>query len=372
MTARNPSLDVLRGIAVLMVIEHHYQCPLFPHWFIETGWSGVDLFFVLSGFLISGLLFSELRTHGQLHIRRFLIRRGLKIYPAFYFFIILSGLLVPVVRARYFWIEVFFLQSIIFPARTVWSHTWSLAVEEHFYIALPFLLWLLTANKKLHWLPWISIVLAVACFTLRVVAEAHFPAEFSDIRCDGLFAGVALGYLYHYQRERFVDWSRWPLLPAGVLFLIPVAFLAQSSALRASFTMTANMIGFSLILVWAVTRQLPHTRIIAEIGKYSYSIYLWHLLISWLWGGMLHVSVPGFFAYVFCSIVFGIVTALLIEIPVLRMRERFFPTHAEPLVEQERTNFDYGPGEPLHFPIYRDRALSVNEGQAISGGPSLK
>jgi peptidoglycan/LPS O-acetylase OafA/YrhL len=76
---RNKRLDVLRCIAVVIVIAHHANLY---HVATKTGWVGVDLFFVLSGFLISGLLYSEYKTHRAIDIKRFFIRRGLKIYPA--------------------------------------------------------------------------------------------------------------------------------------------------------------------------------------------------------------------------------------------------------------------------------------------------
>src|SRR5215472_7296705 len=83
-TQRNQSLDALRCIAVLLVVGFHL--PYYRIWG-TLGWIGVDLFFVLSGFLISGLLFPEYTTTGAIRLRRFLIRRGLKIYPAFYLLI---------------------------------------------------------------------------------------------------------------------------------------------------------------------------------------------------------------------------------------------------------------------------------------------
>src|SRR5271170_6175319 len=85
---RNKRLDVLRCVAVVTVLLHH--SGVWPS-FTRAGWAGVDLFFVLSGFLISGLLFSEYRKRGSISLRRFFIRRGLKIYPAFYVFLILTG-----------------------------------------------------------------------------------------------------------------------------------------------------------------------------------------------------------------------------------------------------------------------------------------
>src|SRR5438045_3895822 len=100
MTSRNQSLDVLRGIAVLLVIVSHYSGTLpRPSALLETGWVGVDLFFVLSGFLISGLLFSEFEKTGSINLKRFWIRRGFKIYPPFYVFMGLTAL-VALVRVR--------------------------------------------------------------------------------------------------------------------------------------------------------------------------------------------------------------------------------------------------------------------------------
>ena len=77
MNSRNQSLDVLRGIAILLVLGRHFN--YFPLW-RQAGWIGVDLFFVLSGFLISGLLFQEYKNTGKLDVRRFILRRGLKIW----------------------------------------------------------------------------------------------------------------------------------------------------------------------------------------------------------------------------------------------------------------------------------------------------
>src|ERR1700722_9204731 len=109
--ARSKGIDVLRAIAVLLVIAYHAGVPVLRN----AGWSGVDLFFVLSGFLVSGLLFSENKTFGKIRVGRFLIRRGFKIYPAFYLMLGVTAL------ARFLvwhvdifgpaWHEALFLQS---------------------------------------------------------------------------------------------------------------------------------------------------------------------------------------------------------------------------------------------------------------------
>src|SRR5438874_6217145 len=113
LTARNQRLDILRGIAILLVLgRHHDTIPLWS----KIGWVGVDLFFVLSGFLISGLLFSEYKTQNSISFKRFFIRRGLKIYPAFYLFLFLTGILSRVVFHTHLLVphylhEVFFVQN---------------------------------------------------------------------------------------------------------------------------------------------------------------------------------------------------------------------------------------------------------------------
>src|ERR1700758_1823216 len=89
-STRNESLDVLRCIAVLLVLGFHF--PYYALWG-RLGWIGVDLFFVLSGFLISGLLFQEYKATESINLLRFLIRRGLKIYPSFYLLIVSAGIL---------------------------------------------------------------------------------------------------------------------------------------------------------------------------------------------------------------------------------------------------------------------------------------
>ena len=96
MNSRNQSLDVLRGIAILLVLGRHFN--YFPLW-RQAGWIGVDLFFVLSGFLISGLLFQEYKNTGKLDVRRFILRRGLKIWPSYYL-LILATMLFYVFIAR--------------------------------------------------------------------------------------------------------------------------------------------------------------------------------------------------------------------------------------------------------------------------------
>ncbi|MGH9560345.1 MAG: acyltransferase family protein, partial [Terracidiphilus sp.] len=135
---RNRRLDILRGIAVLLVVFYHGRVQ---DRLIGAGWAGVDLFFVLSGFLISGLLFAEYKRTGSINLKRFFIRRGLKLYPAFYFLLFVTFVLEHATQhvrpLGAYLSEMFYVQNY---GPSVWTHTWSLAVEEQFYILLPLFL----------------------------------------------------------------------------------------------------------------------------------------------------------------------------------------------------------------------------------------
>jgi peptidoglycan/LPS O-acetylase OafA/YrhL len=123
---RNKRLDILRCVAVVMVILVHSGESRF---FSRVGWTGVDLFFVLSGFLISGLLFSEYKKRHAINYKRFFIRRGLKIYPAFYTFLLITGIAGQLVFHTHptfvqYLHEVFFIMNY---RQRFWDHTWTLA-----------------------------------------------------------------------------------------------------------------------------------------------------------------------------------------------------------------------------------------------------
>ncbi len=150
---RNIGLDLLRIVAVLLVIGRHLHLPKDSSEFVKAcaggGWIGVDLFFVLSGFLVSSLLFREYQKFGAVNIKRFLIRRGFKIYPAFWLFLISSLIMYWCLGIQLNSVQVLgeltFLQNYL---GGIWAHTWSLAVEEHFYIGLALLVtFLISADR---------------------------------------------------------------------------------------------------------------------------------------------------------------------------------------------------------------------------------
>ena len=179
---RNKRLDILRCVAVLLVLGRH---GIMEGVWKETGWAGVDLFFVLSGFLISGLLFSEYKKTGSIDLPRFFIRRGFKIYPAFYV-MLLTTFLVAASYGVYVPLGVWLREILFFQnyKHGIWRHTWTLAVEEHFYLLLPlFLLALIRLSKNrsdpFRSIPFVYGVLAPVILAMRYVTAYHQNSRFT-------------------------------------------------------------------------------------------------------------------------------------------------------------------------------------------------
>ncbi len=362
------ALDILRAAAVLLVLGRH--APEIPSgsndlfeglaalWF-RVGWIGVDIFFVLSGFLVSGLLFREYVEHGKLDVKNFFIRRGFKIYPSFYLLLLTSVVLDLELGTRkmaWHWLvgEMVYLRNY---GWGIWNHTWSLAVEEHFYIILPIALVLLIrffpGNKNpFKILPQIILVLVLLVFVARVLTLVSGDPDglsrmlhATHLRLDSLAFGVFLGYFYTMRRDSLMSWIRqyrWLILMGGILLLTP----ALVSDLETDWWMPT--IGFTLfyvasgmILLAALSFEIPHnhlTRTFAYIGAQSYSIYIWHMaVVVWvmpeivqLFGLYFNYTIK-FILYFIATLVIGCLLGELIERPMLHLRDRFFPSNSKPV-----------------------------------------
>jgi peptidoglycan/LPS O-acetylase OafA/YrhL len=366
-------LDLLRLLAIVLVLGRHMpSIPeswpagvrfLFLMW-RRGGWVGVDLFFVLSGFLVSGLLFTEYRSTGRLGIGRFYMRRGWKIYPPFFVLIAASVLMdlregLPIRSVRLA-SELFFLQSYL-PG--LWNHTWSLAVEEHFYLLLPLALALMlrrNPNSLTPLRPILSLAAGVAVVALasRLLNWYVRPSYgnlthlfASHLRLDSLFFGVAISYAYHFHSSRFDRLfapRRRFLMLGGALLLAPAfAFRLETTPFIYTIGLTIFYVGSGMMLVGILMSQIPPSRLVdalATLGKYSYSIYLWHIFVS-VWGialveGTLDRELETgtrLAMYFVGSFGLGIAMAKVVEVPVLRIRDRWFPSRSPGAVDECRS-----------------------------------
>jgi peptidoglycan/LPS O-acetylase OafA/YrhL len=203
-----PALDGLRGLAILLVVFYH-NFGFINYFFF--GWLGVDLFFVLSGFLITDIL---LKTRNAPHyLRNFYLRRVLRIFPLYYFTLIVFLILIPtffpkvlnlnyyVQNQSWFWT---YLQNWLFifhatPRNTVaLNHLWSLAVEEQFYLIWPFIILLF---KKPKWIVYLLVILLLGVITLRFILWTYQIENFAYFnlytfsRIDGICIGSLLAVL---------------------------------------------------------------------------------------------------------------------------------------------------------------------------------
>ena len=351
--SRSAPLDALRALAVLLVLGRHFPEPppgaMLPGWmelWQRGGWIGVDLFFVLSGFLVSGLLFREYRRFGEIRYAHFLARRGFKIYPAFYFMfgaVLLCAAQMgrPFVGWPVILSEMFFVQNY---GPALFPHTWSIAVEEHFYLLLPLLLLAVRGKKDAPFarLPQWFIGIAVLALAARVATtqmldfrlKTHvFPTH---LRLDALLFGVLLSWATHFAPatlERVWKRLRWPCAAAAVALVLP-AFCVEIGS--GWYLHTVGLTGFSLasgVLLMFALRWKSAWRPLAFLGAYSYSIYLWHIPVrffglSWLPRDAAPLTRSA--AYFALCIVTGILAAWLIERPFLAVRDRLFPTRSQP------------------------------------------
>jgi peptidoglycan/LPS O-acetylase OafA/YrhL len=242
--------------------------------------------------------------------------------------------------------------------------TWSLAVEEHFYLALPLFLLLLVRWRKpgatMPAMPIAAAVVIVLCTSMRFYFNWNRP--FSDLthsypthlRIDGLFFGVLLAYLYHLEPKTLAKFARYPelLLAIGLALVVPMGFF-EVSQYRFVWTIGFTMlyVGYGCILIACVFsppgRPLGNllasrpAAVLAWIGVFSYSIFLWHFdlardpLYAWfnpqrmphhhlsLWWAMVTL------AFVTLAVLSGAALSRLIEFPTLKIRDRLFPARSD-------------------------------------------
>jgi peptidoglycan/LPS O-acetylase OafA/YrhL len=370
------ALDVLRGIAILLVLPHHAipqsgDLGWMNHvskFFERFGWTGVDLFFVLSGFLIGGLLFREVKQTGRLNARRFLTRRALKLWPAY--FALLAFAAVKEIRHHNFhfsklWPSLLQIQNY---GAMLCGHTWSLAIEEHFYLSLTLALGFFSFRRRGVLETQFS---SMAIFVIGIVAIWRSVQPFfvpwsytsgyfaTHVRIDALLFGVLIAHVSVFRPhlwERLLAYP-WLMIGVGLVVVTPPMFFDRPLVWIHTAGFTLLYLGYGSILLGAMglqARSVP-TRdrasnfavrgllaALAWIGVFSYGIYLWHLdfAMAPVW---YHVQ-PKLSAftppsrwivvniiYICVAILAGVLMTYIIEFPVLRLRERWFPRPVDPV-----------------------------------------
>lgn len=290
-----PQFDSIRAIAVLLVIIYHWFEGNSILNFIPNGPLGVNIFFVLSGFLITGILLKAKKQVATQSLKRsmafknFYIRRTLRIFPIYYLVLVLFWLAGdPVIHrnALYYFTyttNYFFYAQQAFPPRL--SHLWSLAVEEQFYILWPWLI--LLVNKK--YLPYlISLFIVIGISSNYIFISKGWWGLILTPTCFDAFAiGAGLSYIIAYRPDiisRIQSGFRWIFVAVLLLFIFSI--LDKSILpVRTCHALLAIVIIYYCLFKNnnPVMNYVLNNKWLIRIGKISYGIYLYHLFVPELW-----------------------------------------------------------------------------------------
>jgi peptidoglycan/LPS O-acetylase OafA/YrhL len=326
------ALDGLRAVAVGLVVLTHAFPSVLP-----GGWVGVDVFFVLSGFLITTILRREIEINGAIDYRAFYIRRSLRLVPALLLFLA-CGLAIAVLRggdsfhkaavAAVFAVSYTMNWNLAFAWYPGWlfTHTWSLAIEEQFYLLWPILFVFLRLRNPVGWLI-AALVIAITWrsgLTFGGATPMRTYAGF-DTRADGLLIGCLLGLCsIPAWIARFLPALA---LAAGIAFALIVATMPFDARVTAVVGIPLGSTVSAVFLLYARRdgwfRTLLSGPGFAYVGRISYGIYLWHPLTLTIgeaiapgWGGV---------AGALMSVPIAAASFELWERPFLRLKSRFAP-----------------------------------------------
>ncbi|WP_454884456.1 acyltransferase family protein [Sphingomonas oryzagri] len=343
---RSLQLDAVRGIAIILAAGWHlnyftgnkiFDIFMFPGRLI--GWSGVDLFFVLSGFLVGRLILEELRDTGSFSYGKFLIRRAFRLWPVLYFYVI-----VEILMGTKNWTE--FAPQIFLHVQnyfvTPLYQLWSLAVEEQFYLISGLFLPVM-AYKKARPSTYLIVLLCImaSCLVLRLIAVQMGVQRMAlqyqlQFRADALACGVALAVLRVHYPNIFNALSKRKI----VLFCISVVGFASQvpfgmGEIHSTIGFTVTYLSSACLILSAYEWKYPKyaepaLKITGFLGLYSYSIYIWHVAFGHTAQAILRkVHINNDILIVIAGYVGAIggayVVARLIEMPMIKLRDRLFP-----------------------------------------------
>ena len=353
-----PSIDSLRALAVLAVIIYHVDVNYLP-----GGFLGVDLFFVLSGYLISSLIIKEYKKTGSVNLYNFYIRRARRLLPAVYFMITV-GLVVMVLFNEvllrkshldaifgylyssnwwYIFHKLDYFDS--FGAQSPFKHLWSLAIEEQFYMIFPLLFLLVNRKKKskdgtyklnknflyvVLGLIIVSLIAHIILFDINNISRIYFG---TDTRAFSLLVGVVGAILYPMERLHAKVTLQQNMI-YSVVSLMSIATLITVMIYTSEYNTWLYRGGFLLVavlgLIVIISSGKQHTLMsrllsfkpVVFIGKISYSLYLWHFLVLVLTTPVSEIGNPNIYFVilrVILTFVVAIVSYVFVETPIRKL-----------------------------------------------------
>lgn len=302
---RNFGLDLLRATAILMVLVSHGRVFLpefgYKDYLGVFGFLGVELFFVLSGFLLGSILFKEfaLKTYTLDTLKQFWIRRWFRTLPLYFIFLILNIFVLQYFfgEKEWTWTYFFFLQNFITPHPSMMGEAWSLSVEEWFYISFPLLLFCLLIffkdKKRGFFLLTLFYVIFFTFLRIYFAIEPNLDWDYRvrkivTLRLDSIGYGVLTVYfMINYQE--FINKNNNKFFYIGLIIFtstLIMFFYFKSTTLDSffprAFIFSIASLGFALIIIKVVEFDISNmffVNIIKKMSLYSYSAYLLHLSV---------------------------------------------------------------------------------------------
>ncbi len=289
-----PSLDSLRGYAVLLVLLVHGV-----NRFFKGGWVGVDLFFVISGYLITSLLIGEYDKYNGISLKKFYTRRFLRLLPALFIGVLFANILWGHSgfdngnRLKATLAALFYFTNLIKDIPGNLNHMWSLAVEEHFYIFWPitvlYFLFRLGYEKRLWFV--VGLLIIVTAFRLYLgntpidIGPIHIDSYHSTLsRIDCILLGVIMSIVLSEMKKNNVDFVKQQndngMLALYALLFVAVLFLVSDTS---AYWQNGGFIATNLLCALTVLFAVQHpqhpfflNKAILWVGKRSYGIYVYH------------------------------------------------------------------------------------------------
>lgn len=364
---RSNGLDNLRALAIALVFMYHYMVfvsgePTFG-WASSVGWVGVDLFFVLSGYLIGNQLFAGFVARRELSLSRFYARRALRTWPVFWLVLAAYFIFPDAMGGKpppLLWKFLTFTQNFQLQPGTAFSHAWSLCIEEQFYLVLPLVVLLAVKVGSHRMQAWLLLLglLAVGIGSRWVMWNAYglestgqinsyYPSVYYATlgRFDEFLPGIAVALVKNYHP---LVWQRLVARGAALFWVGMTATLAVLYGVlnhyyvddygypffMSVFGYSLVAMAFSLLVASALSPHSPLQRIrlpgAYSLALWSYSIYLTHKPIAYMLKGALAPYALPQAALVLviaaASIALGAVLYRLVELPFMQLRDRGVPS----------------------------------------------
>jgi peptidoglycan/LPS O-acetylase OafA/YrhL len=343
-----PYLDGLRAFAIIFVILSHVGLDK-----IIPGGFGVSLFFFISGYLITKLLITEYEKTGTIGFKNFYLRRVFRLYPALILMvclsigalIILHGKIYPgaILSAFFYFTNYYIVYFKPLPVKEwdfIFDPTWSLSIEEHFYLLFP-IIFFLFYNKKNNLLGFLLIAciipLILRCYltyTAPVIDDVFTNRIYvtTETRADSIIWGcIAALLLFKNNSEVYIKIlkSYWSLIAGVVIILFSLLF--RSEMFRESFRFSLQAIAFFLIVPsisfykqTSFVKMVLENKVLVFIGRLSYSLYLFHWMVIILANNYFKQYSPVWIMFIVLgSLLLALASYYFVEQPFIALRRRF-------------------------------------------------